>query len=420
MDIRRRKSPFVYGPAGDLNYQQLLELQYLEHKPIIKQPISEYKAPRLLKVMCRKNGHRNADGKCLCEPEKVVPYIREKLDLPPLQSQEDQKEKDVSEPKSVSTTDSFIRESLDSEISDGDMKYCEVNAETPANKSKSTGEIFRLILAQSDDESLSYESTDSETDDIAETQHVQNEDTMEIIDLDDMNFYYSPSEDARQKENAKSVVPKLNLLGLDEEDSPKVPNLKNAYNENTNEKPTLGKPDLDLESESVQNFEFDEDGNKIWDYGPDDSDSEISEETAKRIEYQTRQKGIVFVNGIEIPPLDLEFLDPVVVKQPEKENKIKSVELDTKKILVSDNHDVVEEPEYEDDFESCSSEDESHHDNMGESSFHCNKKEAEDEANHGPGLESFRSGTESELRKSFYNYSQHLYIYNNFALFAFL
>ena len=58
------------GPAGDLSYQQLLSLQRYKYKPIIRQPVSKYTAPPMLRVMCAKSGHKSANGVCLCNPEK--------------------------------------------------------------------------------------------------------------------------------------------------------------------------------------------------------------------------------------------------------------------------------------------------------------------------------------------------------------
>ena len=66
---------------------------------------------------------------------------------------------------------------------------------------------------------------------------------------------------------------------------------------------------MKLELEEEIQFQFDEDGNKIWNYGPDESESEMSVETTRRITKLAREAEAMRVNDIEIPPLNLSFLD---------------------------------------------------------------------------------------------------------------
>ena len=405
--VGRGKSPLVVGPAGDLNYQQLLQLQYLEHKPIIKQPISEYKAPRLLKLMCAKNGHRNSDGKCLCNPEKVVPYIREKLELPPLPSQDvevEQESSDFSEPKSVSTAESFKEESFDSQVSDVDELNFEYSTETQAKKTANSGEIFKLLLSQSDEESFTDEHTSSEAKDAAEMHQVEDEDT-DVTDIDDMDFYYSAPDGDKMKEKVTCAVPKLNLHGSDDEEILEVSQIQRNGDEPVkDENNNAVVPKLNLEFEDVQHiqFQFDEDGNKIWDYGPDTTDSEVSEETIRRMENQRRPKEVVFVNGVEIPPLNLSLLDDFETPQAAKERKYEDCEAERNAKQTSpvcdDMTSVVKE------YESCGSGTKTNGYNCNANSsrvdfMYSNEAGEEGDSGDESDFESFRSETDSELRK---------------------
>ena len=408
--VRRGKSPLVAGPAGDLNYQQLLQLQHLEHKPIIKQPISEYKAPRLLKLMCAKNGHRNSDGKCLCNPEKVVPYIREKLELPPLPSQDvevEQESSDLSKPKSVSTAESFIEETYNSQISDVDGLNFEYSTEIQAKKSANSGEIFKLLLSQSDDESITYESTNSEANDAAEM-HQAEEEYTDVTDIDDMDFYYSIPEGAKTKENVNCAVPKLTLHGSDDEEIIDALQIQRNGDEPVEDENKTIVPKINLEFEQVQHiqFQFDEDGNKIWDYGPDNTDSEISEETIRRIENQRRPKEVVTVNGVEIPPLNLSLLDDFETPQVAKERKYEDGEADRNAKQISPVCDDMASDikQYEIGFESHGNGTKSDGYNCNSNSSHIDfryNNEAGEEADSGDesDFESFKSETDSELRK---------------------
>ena len=403
--VCRGKSSLVVGPAGDLNYQQLLQLQHLAHKPVIKQPISEYKAPRLLRLMCAKNGHRNSDGKCLCNPEKVVPYIREKLKLPPLPSQEDEGEQkcdDFSEPKSVSTGESFIEESSDSEVSDVDELNFEYSTKIQEKKTANAGEIFKLLLSQSDDESATDLDTNSEANDAAEMHQVEDEDT-DVTDIDDMDFYYSNTEGTKMKEKVNCELPKLNLQGSDDDEMSEVLQIhRNGDDPLTDENNNAVVPKLNLEYQDIAHiqFQFDEDGNKVWGYGPDDTDSEVSEETIKRMENQRRPKEVVFVHGVEIPPLNLSLLDDFETPQAAKERKCEDgvAERNAKQNPAVCDDIKSDIKEHKDGLECCGSGKKSKVfsciANSGQIDFGCNN-EVGDESD----FESFRSETDSELRK---------------------
>ena len=550
-----------YGPAGDLDYKQLLQLQYLAHKPIIKQPISKYKAPRLLKVLCGKNGHRNSDGRCLCNPEKVVPYIREKINLPPLPSNTELVSEGQDEREEIST------EALESEISDIDDLKSEHNKEPDDTKSKSYSTFLKCILSESDknidedsrervddlevqssgdsdvtdvdDLSFYYESgeketntdaaknvvilklnlsesdhdsmqediqvdTDSESDvpgtkadgtvvpqlemktkcnalvisnfsessydpegqdeskefsnEISESEVADDlkfeyskkpddtksksrgsfpksilsesdvsieEDSLEkvhlpvfqlsafrlsddsdVTNIDDLPFYYkSVEKQTNVVPDNNSVIPKLNTLGSDDKnvkegiqvdtesefdvtdtkddataapqldlvakyDASVIPKLnlseysgdQEVSNFQLAEPEVIVIPKLDLEDQDTQeiSFQFDEDGSKIWDYGPDESDSEISEETSKRIEEQRRTKQAVHINGVEIPLLELSFLDDDKKRgrssKTNSDSNAKAKESTAAKEETIAESLKLEAPEYEDDFESWVSE----------------------------------------------------------------
>ena len=409
--VSRGKSPLVVGPAGDLNYQQLLQLQYLAHKPIIKQPISEYKAPRLLKLMCAKNGHRNSDGKCLCNPENVVPYIREKLELPPLPSRDIEEEKDTSdfsEAKSVSTAESFMEESLDSKDSNGEELNVEYSAEAPVKKTASSGEMFKLLLSQSDDGSVTDEYTQSDANDAAEMHQVGEEDT-DVTDIDDMEFYYSEAEGAKKKDESYCAVPKLNLNGSDDEeitDGLQIQRISDDPVIDENNNTVVPKLNLDFEHIQHTQFQFDEDGNKVWDYGPDNTDSEVSEETIRRMENQRRPKEVVFVNGVEIPSLNLNLLDDFEMPQVARERKYEEGEAERNAKEISALNDYVESDikDYKDGSENCDSGTKSNGFNCNANSsqifFKCNNEvDAEAYSGDEGDFESFRSETDSKLRK---------------------
>ena len=499
------KFPVPYGPAGDLNYQQLFQLQYLAHKPIIKQPICEYKAPRLLKLMCAKNGHRNSDGRCLCNPEKIVPYIREKIQLPSLPSdrelvpsckdepdvfseskisniddvefcyskdpvdtnrkssgsflnlvleesdEEDNHQelasddsdisniedlkfyfsKDPTETKSKSSgnflklaleeSDESLHEdnheagdqfpSDDSDVSNiDDLEFC--YSKDPDIKSKSTGSFLKLALEESDeslqevnrDETGKFVANDSdvsnvddlefcygkdssvtkssgsflmlalaESDEILQKDNYDRTDQLasddsDVSDINDLEFFYERSaKQSNSNTTANVVIPKLNLSESDNENILEIIQV-NTEKDSDVSPDTNVVPNLNLEAEDNNKdmqFQFDEHGNKIWDYGPDESDSEISVETARRIKDQNRTRRTVNVNGVEIPLLDFGFLEDD--KKPEKPSEIKVAEISHSEKAqepVESHEEPVAEVEavysgtsdYEDDFESDSSE----------------------------------------------------------------
>ena len=412
--VRRGKSSLVIGPAGDLNYQQLLQLQYLAHKPIIKQPISEYKAPRLLKLMCAKNGHRNSDGKCLCNPEKVVPYIKEKLELPPLPSdyiEEKQETSDFSDPKSVSTAESFMEESLDSEDSDGQKLNFNYGTKVQEKETANSGEIFKLLLSQLDDGTVTDEYTESEANDAAEMHQVEGKET-DVTDIDDMEFYYSAAESAKKTKTSCCAVPKLNLNENDDDEEISEDLQIQGISDDpvADENNNAVVPKLNLEFEHVQHiqFQFDEDGNKIWDYGPDNTDSEISEETIRRMENQRRPNKVVVVNGVEIPPLNLGLLDDFETPQTARERKYEDGEAERNAKQNSALCDDIKSDikDYEDGSESCGTGTKSNGFNCNANSsqivFKCNNEVGvETDSGDEGDFESFRSETDSELRKSF-------------------
>ena len=361
--------------------------------------------------MCAKNGHRNSDGKCLCNPENVVPYIREKLELPPLPSRDIEEEKDTSdfsEAKSVSTAESFMEESLNSEDSDGEELNVEYSTEARVKKTASSGEMFKLLLSQSDDGSVTDEYTNSDANDAAEMHQVGEEDT-DVTDIDYMEFYYGETEGAKKKEESYYAVPKLNLHGADDEEITDGLQIQRISDDSIiDEKNNAVVPKLNLEFDHVQHiqFQFDEDGNKIWDYGPDNTDSEVSEETIRRMENQRRPKEVVFVNGVEIPPLNLRLLDDFETPQVARERKYEDgeAERNAKKNSALCDDIKSDVKDYENGSEGCGNETKSNGFNCNANSsqivFKCNN-EADDEADSGDqnDFESFRSETDSELRK---------------------
>ena len=301
---------------------------------------------------------------------------------------------------------SFIEESFDSQVSDVDELNFEYSTEIQAKKTANSGEIFKLLLSQSDEESFTDEHTSSEANDAAEMHQVEDEDT-DVTDIDEMDFYYSAPVGAKMKEKVTCAVPKLNLNGSDDEEILEVSQIQRNGDEPVkDENNNAVVPKLNLEFEHVEHiqFQFDEDGNKIWDYGPDNTDSEVSEETIRRIENQRRPKEVVFVNGVEIPPLNLSLLDDFETPQAAKERKYEDGEAERNAKQTSPVSDDMtsDVKEYENAVESSDTKSNGYNCNANSSQVEfMYSNEAGEEADSGDesDFESFRSETDSELRK---------------------